>query len=223
MSREVFALLHNDGDSMHAPAVPLVPTTAPPDGFKEKEHRLIGWEWRPFENAARTDALRLRHWKKNNDKNTTYTFARFNKTVRILSYSDSEYATVLQHATWTKEETDALFEKCRQFDLRWPVTHELPASPPPLPPHLPQLPPNLPLQVIHDRLPGSRSMEELKERYYEAPARRRCRPPPPPLSPAPPPSPQACRSLLQARLSAAAEGSGGWFPWSTRPAFVHSI
>uniref|UniRef100_A0A7S3SCL8 Myb-like domain-containing protein n=1 Tax=Emiliania huxleyi TaxID=2903 RepID=A0A7S3SCL8_EMIHU len=159
MSREVFALLHNDGDSMHAPAVPLVPTTAPPDGFKEKEHRLIGWEWRPFENAARTDALRLRHWKKNNDKNTTYTFARFNKTVRILSYSDSEYATVLQHATWTKEETDALFEKCRQFDLRWPV--------------------------IHDRLPGSRSMEELKERYYEA-----------------------CRSLLQARLSAAAEGSG---------------
>ena len=62
MSREVFALLHNDGDSMHAPAVPLVPTTAPPDGFKEKEHRLIGWEWRPFENAARTDALRLRHF-----------------------------------------------------------------------------------------------------------------------------------------------------------------
>ena len=111
MSREVFALLHNDGDSMHAPAVPLVPTTAPPDGFKEKEHRLIGWEWRPFENAARTDALRLRHWKKNNDKNTTYTFARFNKTARILSYSDSEYATVLQHAAWTKEETDALFEK----------------------------------------------------------------------------------------------------------------
>ena len=91
----------------------------------------------PFENAARTDALRLRHWKKNNDKNTTYTFARFNKTVRILSYSDSEYATVLQHATWTKEETDALFEKCRQFDLRWPVTRELPASPPPLSPQLP--------------------------------------------------------------------------------------
>ena len=53
----------------------------------------------PFENAARTDALRLRHWKKNKDKNTTYTFARFNnKTVRILSYSDSEYATVL-HST----------------------------------------------------------------------------------------------------------------------------
>lgn len=41
---------------------------------------------------------------------------------------------------WTKEETDQLFDLCQQFDLRF--------------------------VVIADRFPSSRTVEELKDRYY---------------------------------------------------------
>lgn len=41
---------------------------------------------------------------------------------------------------WTKEETDQLFDLCKQFDLRF--------------------------IVIADRFPSSRTVEELKDRYY---------------------------------------------------------
>lgn len=41
---------------------------------------------------------------------------------------------------WTKEETDQLFDFCERFDLRF--------------------------IVIADRFPSSRTVEELKDRYY---------------------------------------------------------
>lgn len=41
---------------------------------------------------------------------------------------------------WTKEETDKLFDLCEQFDLRF--------------------------IVVADRFPTSRTVEELKNRYY---------------------------------------------------------
>jgi DNA methyltransferase 1-associated protein 1 len=41
---------------------------------------------------------------------------------------------------WTKEETDQLFDLCERFDLRF--------------------------VVIADRFTSSRSVEELKDRYY---------------------------------------------------------
>lgn len=41
---------------------------------------------------------------------------------------------------WTKEETDQLFELCERLDLRF--------------------------IVIADRFPSSRTVEELKDRYY---------------------------------------------------------
>lgn len=41
---------------------------------------------------------------------------------------------------WTKEETDQLFDLCERFDLRF--------------------------IVIADRFPSSRTVEELKDRYY---------------------------------------------------------
>ena len=42
--------------------------------------------------------------------------------------------------SWTKEETDQLFDLCERFDLRF--------------------------VVIADRFPSTRTVEELKERYY---------------------------------------------------------
>ena len=157
MSREVFMLLNQDGAGIPG-SVPLVPTPSPKDAFKQKVGRVIGWDWKPFANAARSDALQLSHWQKNNDKSTAYSFARFNKVVKVLSYTDAEYQMYIQHPTWTRPETDQLFELCRRFDLRWPV--------------------------IHDRMPGARTVEALKERYYDA-----------------------CRALLQGRLGAADGGS----------------
>ena len=96
MSREVFALLQQDAEAGRT-SVPLAPTGRTDGLLKEKRSRMVGWEWQGFNNGGRTDGLRLSHWKKNNDKSTDYTFARFNKTVRILSYTEDEYARHLVH------------------------------------------------------------------------------------------------------------------------------
>lgn len=60
-------------------------------------------------------------------------------------YSDAEYQQHLQSDTWTKQETDHLFDLCRRFDLRF--------------------------YAVHDRWDRSqfteRSIEDVKERYYD--------------------------------------------------------
>lgn len=65
--------------------------------------------------------------------------------VHIFTYSDQEYQQLLQLENWTKQETDHLFDLCRQFDLRF--------------------------MVIQDRWDSSRfpkrTVEDLKERYYD--------------------------------------------------------
>ncbi|VVB03591.1 unnamed protein product [Arabis nemorensis] len=61
-------------------------------------------------------------------------------SVDILKYTDEEYENHLTDPVWTKEETDQLFELCDRFDLRF--------------------------TVIADRFPLSRTVEELKDRYY---------------------------------------------------------
>jgi DNA methyltransferase 1-associated protein 1 len=142
MSREVFALLQQDAEAGRT-SVPIAPTGRTDGLLKEKRSRMVGWEWQGFNNGGRTDGLRLSHWKKNNDKSTDYTFARFNKTVRVLSYTEDEYARHLVHPAWNKAESDQLFDLCRRFDLRWPVIHDRFVSATPKP------------------------MEQLKERYYD--------------------------------------------------------
>ncbi|KAG2290481.1 hypothetical protein Bca52824_050085 [Brassica carinata] len=62
------------------------------------------------------------------------------ESVDVLKYTDDEYENHLTDPVWTKEETDPLFELCERFDLRF--------------------------TVIADRFPLSRTLEELKDRYY---------------------------------------------------------
>lgn len=69
-----------------------------------------------------------------------YSFAKYNKKVDILRYTDEEYEKHLTDPVWTKEETDQLLDLCERFDLRF--------------------------VVIADRFPTTRSVEELKSRYY---------------------------------------------------------
>lgn len=139
ISREVYALTGG--------LAPLMPTMEvshlKPRPVADKEK--ITWQWLPFTNSARTDNLQLCHWVRvvNGVPPTgDYQFAKYNKSVDIIKYTDEEYEKYLIDSMWTKEETDQLFDMCERFDLRF--------------------------IVIADRFPTSRTVEELKSRYYSA-------------------------------------------------------
>ncbi|ESQ39366.1 hypothetical protein EUTSA_v10001452mg [Eutrema salsugineum] len=136
ISREVYALTGGVAPLMPSIDVTHLKRRPPPD---EK----VVWQWLPFTNSARKDDLQLYHWVRVvNDVPPTgdYSFAKYNKSVDILKYTDEEYENHLTDPVWTKEETDQLFELCERFDLRF--------------------------TVIADRFPLLRTVEELKDRYY---------------------------------------------------------
>jgi len=60
----------------------------PSSGYSQEKAKLGAktpaqrWEWAPFTNPARKDALRLSHWVQKEQKDAPYTFAKFNKKVR---------------------------------------------------------------------------------------------------------------------------------------------
>ncbi|KAJ3037532.1 swr complex subunit, partial [Rhizophlyctis rosea] len=175
LNREIIAL--TGGVPPLAQALPAV--------YKEKPNlnkRVTSWEWKSFTNPARTDGLVLQHWMRadwNNDGGlpfvfrrlnfrptdnfmADYYFAKYNKPVTMINYTDEEYNKYLNGTThrrmtkirtpdshfvgdptWSREETDYLYQLCRQFDLRF--------------------------IIIADRYeyPGSeRTIEDLRDRYY---------------------------------------------------------
>lgn len=137
ISREVYALTGG--------VAPLMPSIDVNQLKKrhQSEHEKITWEWLSFTNSARKDNLQLYHWVRvvNGTPPTgDYSFAKYNKTVDVVKYTDEEYEKHLMDPSWTKEETDQLFDLCERFDLRF--------------------------IVVADRFPSSRSVEELKNRYY---------------------------------------------------------
>ncbi|WJX79888.1 swr complex subunit, variant 2 [Trifolium repens] len=110
---------------------------------KHSPHEKVTWQWLPFTNSARKDDLHLYHWVRivNGVLPTgDYSFAKYNKSVDIIKYTDEEYEKYLTDPMWTKEETNELFDLCERFDLRF--------------------------VVIADRFSSSRTVEELKDRYY---------------------------------------------------------
>lgn len=156
------------------------------------------WEMRPFRNSARGDeTLMLRHWRRKDENQTAQpseqtngqdgvdkmetdpkpdeiedsSFAQFNVKVHIPEYSDDQYNSSLTSDTWTKEETDYLLEKVRDFDLRWeliwdrydyePKTTTLGADG--------EEADDTSTAVVQAR--KGRTMEELKARYYEVAAK----------------------------------------------------
>eukprot|EP00252_Welwitschia_mirabilis_P021981 TRINITY_DN5801_c0_g1_i6.p1 TRINITY_DN5801_c0_g1~~TRINITY_DN5801_c0_g1_i6.p1 ORF type:complete len:504 (+),score=73.23 TRINITY_DN5801_c0_g1_i6:121-1512(+) len=138
VSREVFAL--TGGLPMLVPSVDI--TTAKK---RTSDADKISWQWLPFTSSARKDNLQLYHWVKvvnGVPPSGDYAFAKYNKKVDIVRYTDEEYNKYLTDPNWTREETDQLFDLCEQFDLRF--------------------------IVIADRFTPTRSVEELKNRYYSA-------------------------------------------------------
>ncbi|KAJ6815997.1 putative SWR1-complex protein 4 [Iris pallida] len=137
VSREVYALTGGMAPLMPAVEASHLKRRPPPNAEK------ITWQWLSFTSSARSDNLHLYHWVRvvNGVPPTgDYSFAKYNKSVDVLKYTDEEYEKHLTDPTWTKEETDQLFDLCERFDLRF--------------------------IVIADRFPTSRSVEELKNRYY---------------------------------------------------------
>lgn len=136
ISREVYMLTGG--------VAPLMPSS---DASQLKKRppsdEKVTWQWLPFTNSARKDNLQLYHWVRvvNGVPPTgDYPFAKYNKSVDVVKYTDEEYEKHLTDPKWTKEETDLLFDLCQRFDLRF--------------------------VVIADRFPSPRTVEELKDRYY---------------------------------------------------------
>ncbi|KAK7284551.1 hypothetical protein RJT34_19298 [Clitoria ternatea] len=136
ISREVYALTGG--------LPPLMPAIEASQLKKRPpSHEKITWQWLPFTSSARKDNLQLYHWVRvvNGVPPTgDYSFAKYNKSVDVIKYTDEEYDKYLTDPMWSKEETDQLFDLCERFDLRF--------------------------VVIADRFPSSRTVEELKDRYY---------------------------------------------------------
>ncbi|KAI8062221.1 hypothetical protein BC940DRAFT_309094 [Gongronella butleri] len=113
--------------------------------YKTEMKKPRVWSERPFLHPARNDALILKHWVREDRQleDQDYHFAKFNRVIDIIEYTDDDYEKNLTDTDWSKEETDYLFKLCRQFDLRFPV--------------------------IADRYnfgSTARTMEDLKDRYY---------------------------------------------------------
>nr|XP_023020626.1 DNA methyltransferase 1-associated protein 1 [Leptinotarsa decemlineata] len=147
MHREVFALLYNDNKD----APPLFSSdTIGNNGYKQTKIKLgmrkpRKWKWMSFTNPARTDNATFHHWRRPSDEPKEYPFAKFNKKVDIVSYTDAEYQQHLKCDTWTKEETDHLIDLARRFDLRFIVMAD---------------------RYDSDQF-SKRSVEDLKDRYYK--------------------------------------------------------
>ncbi|KAI9253863.1 hypothetical protein BDA99DRAFT_165657 [Phascolomyces articulosus] len=124
-----------------APPIAFVKPT-----FKAKyntKQKATPWIQQSFTNPARPDDLVLQHWIPEHKNNEEYTFAKFNRVIDVPEYTDEDYDRYLTDSDWSKDETDYLFKLCQRFDLRFPI--------------------------IEDRYSfgeKSRSMEDLKDRYY---------------------------------------------------------
>ena len=170
------------------------PIAIVPEVTQFKKRRLISrkpaarWELRPFYNSGREDqSLILRHWRRKEIKEEgdstdldgeekpqqegieDSAFAKFNVQVSVPQYSDDQYRQSLQNADWTKDETDYLMELVRELDLRWPLIWDRYDWNPPATNGEADADGDESKAVIP--ITRSRSMEDLKARYYEVAAK----------------------------------------------------
>ncbi|KAI9495767.1 hypothetical protein BDB00DRAFT_192475 [Zychaea mexicana] len=124
-----------------APPIAFVKPT-----FKAKyntKQKATPWIQQSFTNPARPDDLALHHWIPESKSNEEYQFAKFNRVIDVPEYTDDDYDRYLSDSDWSKDETDYLFQLCRRFDLRFPV-----------------------IEDRYNFANKSRSIEDLKDRYY---------------------------------------------------------
>lgn len=144
------------------------------------------WELKPFRNSARSDpSLVLKHWRRKDEVRNTQPvgengesatenqggdqiedsgFAKYNVQVELPDYTPEEYESRLKNDDWTKDETDYLMKMVSEFDLRWPVIWDRYEYEPPIPEHIPDEADGNARAIII--APKTRTMEDLKSRYY---------------------------------------------------------
>eukprot|EP00171_Calliarthron_tuberculosum_P013969 IDg13969t1 len=87
VSREVFMLT---GGITPASLMP-----APTLGLQSKPVAKRRWSRTPFHRTPSDTSLTLRHWAPVGQPHDAYAFARFNRPVRMLTYTDAEYDAVI--------------------------------------------------------------------------------------------------------------------------------
>ena len=143
----------------------------------------------PFGNNARKDGLVLKHWNWRDDVNTNvfpttpadsnaaseeqddrvpkptsdYKYAKYNVRIDRPAYSDEQYDAHMKSDDWTKDETNYLVDLVYEFDLRWIVIADRYDYQPP------QVPQDENAMAISTPI-KSRTMEDMKARYYQVAA-----------------------------------------------------
>ena len=156
MARELFNLLRDGSTGSLAQNQSGIPLDKSPLiqadtklGYKLTKAKMSkfhprAWKQTPFAIPMRDDGIVFFHWKRECDGTGESQFARFNKHVNNPSYTSVEYAQYLNDSSWSEEETAHLMDLCNQFDTRF--------------------------IIIQDRYDSDkfrhRSIEDLKERYY---------------------------------------------------------
>eukprot|EP00466_Bigelowiella_natans_P009977 jgi/Bigna1/80012/fgenesh1_pg.67_\ len=152
--------------------------------FKAKRSRKISWKLERIRSSARRtitgkekDDLDIFHWVKIHNM-PDYRFAKWNKELKMLKYTDVEYENHLKDPKWSRAETDKLFDLCRRFDLRFLVIHDR-YNPILNNLEVPYIPKSThegyPFAAAAaatggwgvNRVKGYRTIEELKSRYYD--------------------------------------------------------
>eukprot|EP00357_Protocruzia_adherens_P012899 CAMPEP_0115019256 /NCGR_PEP_ID=MMETSP0216-20121206/29331_1 /TAXON_ID=223996 /ORGANISM="Protocruzia adherens, Strain Boccale" /LENGTH=463 /DNA_ID=CAMNT_0002390683 /DNA_START=30 /DNA_END=1421 /DNA_ORIENTATION=- len=115
--------------------------------FRDKKNistKAAQWVLEEFSNPARGDSLKLTHWQRAEDVDEEYPFAKYNKKVDLIKFSDDEYEIYLKDIdpNWSKKETLILWELLERFDLRFIIVAD----------HYPE--------------EYNRTVEELKARFY---------------------------------------------------------
>ncbi|KAK1231813.1 swr complex subunit [Marasmius sp. AFHP31] len=133
ISRELYSLI--------GPSAPSLAAQLAKPRLKQKPNLggggKVKWEWRTFQNNARSDSLQLGHWVKATvDPESEYPFAKYNVQPTHYTWSQDEYSRHLEgqrsiltttnpltttdiDTEWTKEETEYLFNLAKEYDLRW--------------------------------------------------------------------------------------------------------
>uniref|UniRef100_A0A914MEU1 DNA methyltransferase 1-associated protein 1 n=1 Tax=Meloidogyne incognita TaxID=6306 RepID=A0A914MEU1_MELIC len=150
MHRELFNLFVHQGKDNNKEKIESLAPTNTKHGYSVVKadfgKRIVRkWMWKPFMNDAREDGLQLSHWEREDLIGQPYQFARFNKQLDPVTFTDMEYDEYLDDERWNKEETIHLLDLCHRFDLRWPIVED---------------------RFDRERFKDRKSVEDMKERYY---------------------------------------------------------
>lgn len=119
MQRELYSLLGEN----------TPPIAVTDNKFRDKPNwrqKATPWVWTPFKPGGRDDDLTLGHWVRgvvHGNEDEEYAFSKFNVKVEVPELQREDYK-VFKEPGWTFDETQYLFDLCRDYDLRWMIVHD---------------------------------------------------------------------------------------------------